>query len=111
VTGGTVAVMAIILLLAFKEGAAERFANVLMTIIGIVIKKPKWLKREREALQKTLISFRSSLVTCQKNPRLLIKPFFFAIIAWIFSLLIYLMVLYALGYTELVFLVLLPYLA
>ena len=100
VTAGTASVVAIILYIALKEGAAERLVNILMTLIRFIIKKPSWLEKEKESLQKTLFSFSVSFKTYRNRPQLLVKPLFFAIIAWIFSLLVYLMIFYALGYPE-----------
>jgi uncharacterized protein (TIRG00374 family) len=100
VTVGTASVVAIILYIALKEGAAERLVDILMTIIRFIIKKPSWLEKEKENLQKTLLSFSLSFKTYRTHPKLLLKPLFFAIIAWTFSLLVFLMVFYALGYPE-----------
>lgn len=95
---GTAGIMTIILYIAFKEGAAERLVNVLMHVVRIVIKRPSKLEQEKESLQKTLFSFSEVFRTYRKKPRLLVKPAFFAFVAWFFNLVVYLMVFYSLNF-------------
>jgi uncharacterized protein (TIRG00374 family) len=99
ITAGTAGIMVIILYIAFKEGAAERLVSILMHVIRVIIKKPIWLEKEKESLQKTLFSFSEAFRTYRKKPKLLIKPSIFAIIAWMFNLVVYLMVFYSLGFS------------
>ncbi len=100
ITIGTAAIMSAILYIALKEGAAERLVKILMRLIGIIIKKPSALESQKENLYKTLFSFSEAFQTYRKKPLLLVKPALFAVVAWIFSLMVYLMVFYSLGYTE-----------
>jgi uncharacterized protein (TIRG00374 family) len=100
ITIGTAVVMTAILYVAFKEGAAERIVNLLMHVIRIIIKRPAKLEQEKESLQKTLFYFSEAFKTYRKKPRLLIKPAFFAVLAWGFNLIVYLMVFYSLGFTK-----------
>jgi uncharacterized protein (TIRG00374 family) len=65
----------------------------------IVIKKPSKIEQDKENLQKTLYSFSETFKNFKKNPRLLVKPAFFAILAWFFNLIVYLMVFYSLNFT------------
>ena len=99
ITIGTAAIMTIILYIAFKEGAAERLVNILMNVIRIIVKRPAKLEKEKETLQKTLFSFSEAFRTYRKKPQLLIKPAFFAVLAWFFNLVVYLMVFYSLSFT------------
>ncbi len=99
ITLGTAGVIAIILYIALKEGAAERLVNILMHVIRIIIKRPSKLEKEKESLQKTLFSFSEAFRTYRNKPRLLVKPAFFAVVAWFFNLLVYLMVFYSLGFS------------
>lgn len=101
ITFGTAAIMVVILYIALKDGAAERLVNVLMHFIRIIIKKPSRLEKQKESLQITLFSFSEAFRTYRKMPHLLIKPMLFAMVAWFFSLLVYLMVFYALGFSGL----------
>jgi uncharacterized protein (TIRG00374 family) len=100
ITAGTAAVMGMILYLAFKEGATEKTVNFLMKIISIIIKRPAKLAHEKESLQKTLYSFSESFRTYRDNPKLLVKPAFFAVVAWFFNLLVYLLIFYSLGFSN-----------
>jgi uncharacterized protein (TIRG00374 family) len=96
---GTASVITIILYIAFKEGAAERLVNILMHVIRVIIKRPAKLEQEKESLQKTLFSFSEAFRTYRNKPRLLIKPAIFAVLAWLFNLIVYLMVFYSLNFS------------
>ena len=96
---GTIAAIGAILYIALKEGAAERLVNVLMRIIKIIVKNPKRVEQQKEKLRKSLFSFSEAFLTYKKHPKVLIKPIIFAVTAWIFSLVVYLMVFYSLNFT------------
>ncbi len=97
---GTAAVMGSIFFLAFKEGAADKFVNLLTQVVKIVIKSPTRLEREKENIQKTLYTFSETFQTYRKKPKLLIKPLIFSILAWLTNLLVYLMVFYSLNFSQ-----------
>ena len=96
---GTIAAIGAILYIALKEGAAERLVNVLMRIIKVIVKNPKRVEQQKEKLRKSLFSFSEAFLTYKKHPKVLIKPIIFAVTAWIFSLVVYLMVFYSLNFT------------
>jgi uncharacterized protein (TIRG00374 family) len=98
VSVGTGAVIAIVLYIALKEGAAEKLVNLLMKAVKIIVKNPSKVEHDKESLQKSLFSFSEAFKTYKKKPRLLIAPAIFAVIAWVFILFVYLLVFYALGY-------------
>ncbi|MCW4029746.1 MAG: flippase-like domain-containing protein [Candidatus Bathyarchaeota archaeon] len=100
ITAGTVTILAAILYLAFKEGAAEKLVNFLMRIIAVIVKRPAKQEQEKENLQKALFSFSEAFRTYRKNPRMLIKPAIFAVIAWFCNLMVYLMIFYSLGFSQ-----------
>ena len=100
VSAGTATVIIAVLYIALKDGAAERFVNLLMRAVAVIVKNPAKLEGRKESLQKTLFSFSETFKTYKKKPRLLVKPVIFAVIAWFFSLLVYLMVFYALNFTR-----------
>jgi uncharacterized protein (TIRG00374 family) len=100
ITLGTTAVMAMILYVAFKEGAAERLVKILVNLTRIIIKKQSLLEKEKEAIQRTLFSFSEAFKTYRKQPRTLVKPAFYAVIAWTCNLMVYLMVFYSLGFSQ-----------
>jgi uncharacterized protein (TIRG00374 family) len=98
VSFGTGAAIAAILYIALKEGAAEKLVKLLTRVIKIVTKKQSNVERRKEKLQESLFSFSEAFKTYKKYPKYLLKPVVFAIIAWIFSLVVYLMVFYSLNY-------------
>jgi uncharacterized protein (TIRG00374 family) len=99
VSVGTAAVIGLVIYIAFKESAAERLVNILMKAVKIIVKNPRQIELDKEALQKSLFSFSEAFKTYKKKPRLLLKPAIFAVIAWVFILFVYLLVFYSLNYT------------
>ena len=100
ITTGTAALMAAVLYIALKESAAERLINGLMHVLRVIIKNPAKLEKQKENLQKTLFSFSEAFQTYRNKPSVLVKPVIFAVTAWFFNLLVYLMVFYSLGFSE-----------
>lgn len=99
VAGGTVAMIVAILFLALKEGAVEKMVSVFMVLVRVITKSREKQEARKEGLRKTLYSFSEAFQTYKKHPKLLIKPMFYAVIAWVFTLLVYLMVFYSLEFT------------
>jgi uncharacterized protein (TIRG00374 family) len=99
VSVGTVGAIGAILYIALKEGAAEKLVNFLTRIIKIVTKNQASVEKRKEKLQESLYSFSEAFKTYKKYPKFLLKPVIFAVIAWMFSLIVYLMVFYSLNYT------------
>jgi uncharacterized protein (TIRG00374 family) len=95
---GTLGMIGAIFYLALKEGAAEKLVNFVIRLIKIITKNQAKLEQRKEKLQQSLYSFTEAFQTYKKHPRLLVKPAIFAIIAWIFTLLLYLMVFYSLNW-------------
>ncbi len=100
ITAGTLAVLGMVFYVVFKEGTAEKIVDFLMKILRLIIKRRSKLEQEKENLQKTLFSFTEAFKTYRGHPRLLVKPAFFAVVAWLFNLLVYLMVFYSLGFNR-----------
>lgn len=67
-------------------------------ILKVITKNPAKLEQRKEKIQTTIFSFTEAFKTYKRNPKLLIKPTIFAIIGYIFILLIYMMVFYALNF-------------
>ncbi len=65
----------------------------------VVTKSREKQEALREKLRVSLYSFSEAFKTYKKRPRLLIKPVIYAVIAWVFTLLVYLMVFYSLNFT------------
>jgi uncharacterized protein (TIRG00374 family) len=106
ITIGTAAIMGLILYVVSKEGAAERVVKILTALLRLIIKSPAKLEHDQENIRNALFSFREAFHTYRDNPRLLIKPVFFAVVAWICNLLVYLLVFYSLGFSNINVLVL-----
>jgi len=70
-----------------------------MWIARRVTKNPITLGNLREKISDSLSSFSEAFRTFKANPRYLIKPVIFAIIAWLFNIIVYLMIFYSLNFT------------
>ena len=97
---GTLGMIGAIFYLALKEGAAEKLVNFVVRLVKIITKNQAKLEQRKEKLQLSLYSFTEAFQTYKKHPRFLIKPAVFAVIAWLFTLLIHLMVFYSLNFTS-----------
>jgi len=99
VSVSTIAVIGIVLYLALKESAAEKLVSFVMVFVRIVTKSRVKQEQQMEKLRLSLYSFSEAFKTYKKRPRLLVMPIIYAMIAWIFTLLVYLMVFYSLNFT------------
>lgn len=99
VAAGTAVVVAGIFVVAFKEGAVDKIVKVTSWVIIRVIKNPTKQQTYTEKISHGLHSFSDVFKTFKKQPRQLIKPTLYAIAAWIFNLVVYLMIFYALNFT------------
>lgn len=97
---GTSAIVGAIFYLAFSDTAVEKLVNFLMRLVRVITKNQTKLERDKERITRSLASFGDSFRVYRQHPRYLIKPIIFAIIAWFFSLLVYLLVFYSLGYNS-----------
>jgi len=96
---GTAGVIAVVFVVAFKESAVDKIANVSLWIARRITKNPVKLEAIREKIHAILSSFSEVFKTFKANKRYLIKPVIFAIIAWLFNLTVYLMIFYSLNFT------------
>jgi uncharacterized protein (TIRG00374 family) len=96
---GTVGVIGIILYLAFKEDAVEKLVKVFTVLVRLITKSREKQEARRESLRVSLYSFSEAFRTYKRRPRLLVKPMIYAVVAWAFTLLVYLMVFYSLNFT------------
>ncbi len=99
VSVGTMGVIGLILYLALSEGAVERLVGVFMVLVRVVTKSLEKQEKRKESLRVSLYSFSEAFRSYKKRPRLLVKPMIYAVIAWIFTLLVYLMVFWSLDFT------------
>jgi len=93
---GSAAYLAVLLFLAFYEGAAEIFAKLYFKINSQLRPKKNTLE-ELEKARGTLANFYQGFRVFRENPRSLAKPFMFHIMAYILGLSVYVFVFYALG--------------
>jgi len=96
---GSIGMISAVLLLALKEGAADKLVSVAMFFTKIIKKSSIKQEEKKEQLRASLYSFTEAFQTYKRNPVLLVKPTFFAVLAWLSILLVYLMVFYSLDFT------------
>jgi uncharacterized protein (TIRG00374 family) len=96
---GTATVIAGIFVIAFKAGAVDKITSLASRVIKRVIKNPEKQASYTEKIHAGLSSFSEVFKTLKDHPRQLIKPTLYAITSWMFYLVVYLMVFYALGFT------------
>jgi len=100
VTAGTATVIAIVLIVAFNESKVEKVVNLFLWLARRIIRSPAKLEGFRLKIHNTLMSFSQVFKTFKEKPRYLVKPVIYAIIAWIFNLVVFLMIFYSLNYTR-----------
>jgi uncharacterized protein (TIRG00374 family) len=100
VTAGTGVVIAVIFFVALKESAVQTIVKASSWIIRRITKNPVKQENWREKIQNALSSFSQVFKTFKAHPRYLIKPVFFAVIAWMFNLVVYLLIFYSLNFTS-----------
>lgn len=99
VVAGTASVIALIFVIAYKEGAPDKIVSAIMWVTVRVIKNPAKQASIREKIHHGLSSFSDVFKTFKDHPRQLIKPALYAIASWMFNLIVYLMIFYALNFT------------
>ncbi len=95
---GTVGALGLFFYIAVKDGADMKMVNLITRILKIITKNPTKLEQRKEKIQTTIFSFTEAFRTYKNNPKLLIKPTIFAVIGYVFILLIYMLVFYALNF-------------
>jgi uncharacterized protein (TIRG00374 family) len=93
---GSVAYLAVLLVLAFYEGAADIFAKLYFKV-NKRIRPNKNSPEDLAKVKETLSSFYQGFKVFRENPRALAKPFMFHIAAYVLGLSVYIFVFYALG--------------
>jgi uncharacterized protein (TIRG00374 family) len=99
VSAGTAGVIALVFLIAFKKSAVNSIVNFSMWIAKRLTKNPITLEHLKARISNALYSFSEVFETFKAHPRYLVKPVIFSIIAWMFNLIVYLMVFYSLNFT------------
>ncbi|HSV50321.1 MAG TPA: flippase-like domain-containing protein, partial [Candidatus Acidoferrales bacterium] len=84
---------------AFKAGAVDKIVDAVMWVTKKVIKTPAKQESFRTKLHHGLSSFTVVFRTFKDQPRQLIKPALYAIVSWVFNLIVYLMIFYSLNFT------------
>ena len=104
VATGTSGVLALVFVVAFKEGAGKKIVNFSSWIARRVTKNPVTLHNVEAKISESVSSFSNVFKTFKANPRYLIKPVIFAIISWLFNIAVFMMVFYSLNFTHISFL-------
>jgi len=99
VAGGSIGIIGLVLFLALKDSTADKLVSVVMTLVRVVTKNTVKQEQQKEKLRLLLYSFSEAFRTYKKYPRFLVKPMIYAVTAWFFTLLVYLMVFYSLDFT------------
>jgi len=100
---GTIGVIAVFFYVALKRGADEKLVNIIMYLLKVITKNQAKLDKRKEQLQKSLFSFTEAIRTYEEKPKLIIRPTICAVIGYIFNLMIFLMVFYALNFRSITF--------
>ena len=100
VTIGTAITIVILMYISLKEAAAGKIVNALIRFAGIVIKDPQKLADAEEKAKHYLSAFNRGVKEFGQKRRHLIKPVVYSYISWLFHLLIYFLVFYALGFPK-----------
>jgi uncharacterized protein (TIRG00374 family) len=96
---GTGTIVACIFVIAYKQGAAEKIGQAIIWVAKRFIKNPDKQEAFNLKIQQSLTSFSMVFRTFKDHPRQLIKPTLYAITAWVFNLIVYLMIFYSLNFT------------
>ncbi len=100
---GTAGVLAVVFVIAFNESAGKKITNFSLWIARRVTKNPNTLAHLEEKISSSITSFSEVFKTFRANPRYLIKPTIFAIIAWLFNITVFMMIFYSLNFTRISF--------
>lgn len=99
VVAGTAVMLLCVFAVAFKASVADKLVTATMWAAKKIIKNPEKQQSIEAKLHNSLHSFSDVFKTFKKQPRQLIKPTIYAIISWIFNLVVYLMIFYSLDFT------------
>jgi uncharacterized protein (TIRG00374 family) len=85
--------------IAFKAGAVDKIVSLCTWVTRKIIKNATKQQSIHEKLHHSLSSFSEVFKTFKDQPRRLIKPAIYAVISWVFNLVVYLMIFYSLNFT------------
>jgi uncharacterized protein (TIRG00374 family) len=100
---GTAAALAVVFIIAFKESAGKKIINFSLWVARHITKNPVTLSHAEAKISQSISSFSEVFRTFRSNPLCLIKPIIFSIIAWLFNIIVFLMVFYSLNFTRISF--------
>jgi len=96
----TAAFIVILLYLCFAEEAVKKLANGVIRLAEIMTRNRIKLDNLREKIQHNVSLFHQGIRTFGKQPKYLVEPTVYAFVSWFFHVIIYFLVFYALGFTE-----------
>ncbi len=100
---GSLAYLGVMLYLILKANAAEKIANVAVRVLkALKIKKYRSSEAPSE-IANSLKQFHDGFKFFRTNPRQLVMPYIFQLLAYGLNLVIYILVFYALGFSQLAF--------
>jgi uncharacterized protein (TIRG00374 family) len=97
---GSASVLICLLLVVFVEGAVGKIVRLSARVAKRFIKNEEKVESIKKKIESTLLSFRDVFRDLRKHPRRMVKPIIFAITAWMFYLVLYLMIFYSLNFTS-----------
>lgn len=98
---GSIALIILLLYVSLSEGAAEIISNALTRIASSILGRSRLdPSKVREKMYRGLIQLHGGFKSIGRKRRILIKSVAFSFIAWALHLSVYLLVFYALGFSE-----------
>jgi len=94
---------AVLLYVAIKAKASKRLSNILAKFARIFVGKHFNADDLQKRTEKNLAVFHQGFETLRRNPRYIIKPLIYSTLGWLFQILVYYLVFYALGFRNLAF--------
>lgn len=88
-----------VFIITYKSGAVEKIVGLCIWVTKKIVKNQSKQESIRQKLHHSLSSFSDVFKTFEHQPRRLIKPAIYAVISWVFNLVVYLMIFYSLNFT------------
>ena len=96
---GTVISLVFLFLLCLREQLTQELIDPLLRFFAFISRGRLQLASLRSKTRKALRVFHQSIEVLGRNPRSLVQPVFFSVVAWLLSVLLSFLVFFSLGYT------------